>query len=222
MSPEQARGLAMDGRTDVFSLGTVLYEMLSGRPAFNGDTDSDVLAEILKTDPPRLDRVAPAAPPELARIVAKAMEKDREQRYATAAELLADLQVFRDNVRFRQHLPRPSRIRRAVLTAIALIAALAGGYYLRRALPRQVGAVRPRSLAVLPFRNIRPDPSTDFLGFSLADAVIAKLGSIRSLSVRPSSVVERYRNQEIDPKVAARSLQVDTLLTGTYISEAGQ
>jgi serine/threonine protein kinase len=222
MSPEQARGLALDGRTDVFSLGTVLYEMLAARPAFNGDTDSDILAEILKTDPPRLDRVAPAAPPELARIVAKAMQKDREQRYATAAEMLADLKALRDDLRFRQKTRTGPLTRSAVLMAIALIAVLAGAYYLRRALSHPADNTTPRSLAVLPFRNIRPDPSTDFLGFSLADAVIAKLGSVRSLSVRPSSVVERYRNQEIDPKAAARALQVDTLLTGTYISEAGK
>ena len=80
-------------------------------------------------------------------------------------------------------------------------------------------SARPRSLAILPFRNLKQDAETDFLGFSLADAVITKLGYIKALTVRPSSSVDKYRNQIIDPQKVAADLNVDTLLTGSFIKE---
>jgi serine/threonine protein kinase/Tol biopolymer transport system component len=95
MSPEQARGLKVDARTDIFSLGVMLYEMIAGRPPFAGETPGDVIAAILTTDPAELSQHSPEVPPELARIVAKAMKKDREERYQTVSELLADLKDLR-------------------------------------------------------------------------------------------------------------------------------
>lgn len=81
MSPEQTRGVDVDLRSDIFSLGIVLYEMLTGQPPFDGETSSDVMAAVLKTEPPPLDRSLPAAPRELRHIVEKALRKDRDQRY---------------------------------------------------------------------------------------------------------------------------------------------
>jgi serine/threonine protein kinase/tetratricopeptide (TPR) repeat protein len=227
MSPEQARGQSVDGRTDIFSLATVVYEMIAGRAPFDGDTDSDVVAEILKTEPPPLSEAAPGVPPELARIVAKAMRKNRDERYESAAQLAADLGSLREDLNFQAKLSsraRPFRLphtRRAVFAGIALAAVLGVvAYYEWRGTSHTAGA-RPRSLAILPFHNIRPDPATDFLGFSLADAIITKLGAISSLTVRPSSAIEKYRNQQVDPRQAASALRVDTLLTGSYIKEGG-
>jgi serine/threonine protein kinase/DNA-binding winged helix-turn-helix (wHTH) protein/class 3 adenylate cyclase len=91
MSPEQARGLEVDGRSDVFSLGIVLYEMLSGRPPFQGETPSDVMVAILEHEPVRLSRNLESAPPELERIVSKALRKDREERYQTVKDFQIDL-----------------------------------------------------------------------------------------------------------------------------------
>ena len=221
MSPEQARGQRVDGRTDIFSLAVVIYESIAGHAPFRGETDSDIVAEILKTDPPPLAQAVPGVPVELSRIVAKAMRKNRDERQESAAQLLAELSTLRDDLTFRAKLGAAAapRTRRAALAALATAAVLGAGYLAWRVFPRPAATMRPRSLAILPFRNIRPDPATDFMGFSLADAIITKLGSINLLTVRPSSAVAPYRNQDIDPRQAGAALRVDTLLTGSYIKE---
>lgn len=255
MSPEQARGLEVDARSDIFSLGSLIYEMLTGRTAFQGRTQTDVLAEVLKSDPPPPSSLAAGVPPELDHIVAKALCKDRDARYQTVKELLDDLQNLKDESEFQAKLqrltPRPGAapeleasrvVQRSLapgsfsLTAAArqsssltrwlaslaalLLAILAVAYFsLRKPAPPLPAAAHSRSLAVLPFRNLQPNPEFDFLGFSLADAVITKIGYVSALNVRPSSSVDKYRNQIIDPKKVAADLNVDTLLTGSYIKE---
>ena len=262
MSPEQARGIEVDARSDIFSLGAVIYELVTGRSAFEGDTASDIIAEILKVEPPPPVEFAPEAPHELERIISKALRKDRESRYQTVKDLLIDLQDFKKETEFQAQLRRSARPanrssgaknkaqgvveagkagsggRRATdidqqpaesnllssrtkLPALAVLVAamLVVGYFALRRSNTPPTLARPRSLAILPFRNLKQDPDTDFLGFSLADAVITKLGYINALTVRPSSSVDKYRNQIIDPKKVAADLNVDTLLTGSFIKD---
>jgi len=104
MSPEQARGLDVDARSDIFSFGVALYEMLARRPPFDGQTASDLIASILKTEPPPLADSAPGVPTELERIVSKALRKDRETRYQTIKDLLSDLEAFKRDLEFRAQL----------------------------------------------------------------------------------------------------------------------
>jgi len=217
MSPEQARGLPVDSRTDIFSLGTVMYEMISGRAPFDGETRSDVISEILKTDPQPLEKIAPSTPSEIAAIVRKAMAKDREARYSSVGDLQTALQGFEQYPQY--DAKRPSTVRKRYLWQIALATLLiaAAAFLLwKKFSPSPAPSHR---LAVLPFRNLKQDPATDFLGFSLADAVITKLGFVSALSVRPSSAVDRYRNQTIDPRKVGAELNVDTLLTGGFLKD---
>ena len=106
MSPEQARGQVLDERTDVFSLGVVMYEMAAGRRAFAGPTNIDTLVSILEKEPVSLDECAPEVPAEFQRIISKALRKDREERYQTIKDLLIDLKSFKEELSFAQKLER--------------------------------------------------------------------------------------------------------------------
>ncbi|HEY6448567.1 MAG TPA: protein kinase [Acidobacteriaceae bacterium] len=240
MSPEQARGLPVDARSDLFSLGVVLYEMVAGVAPFAGDTVSDVIAEILKGSPPRLKALVPAVPPALDAIVNRALCRDRDGRYQTAAGMLEDLQAFASHAaparssgpfappaRFAsspgvpsaqlQNHPRSSRMTWAA--AAILLVAVAGIWFAARMRKESAADQPPRTLAVMPFLNLRQDPSLDYLDFSLSDAITTELSSVSALILRPSSSVEKYRNQIVDVRKAAADLKVDALLTGSYLKD---
>jgi serine/threonine protein kinase/TolB-like protein len=253
MSPEQARGLDVDARSDIFSLGSVLYELVTGRQAFPGATSSDVIAEILKSEPAPPLEFAPDLPYEVERIISKALRKEREKRYQSIRDLLIDLQDFKKESEFHAKLQGAARPEGAKtgsssgwrtpslqtssislgrerglprgkwflgLAAVALAAAIGLiGYLHQREPAAPPAAVSVRSLAVLPFRNLKQDAAVDFLGFSLADEIITKLGYVNSLVIRPSSSVAKYRDQSVDPQKAAAELNVDTLLTGSFIKD---
>lgn len=252
MSPEQARGVVVDGRTDVFSLGAVMYEMLTAKAAFDGETRSDIIAEILKGAPPPIAECVPGVPAELERIINTALQKDRERRYHSAKDLLLALQAFKSEAEFQAKLHKSQPItagtpvqtqtlethtavqvdtsqwrtyirstrgkKTAAAAALLLVLACVAGYFALRK-PSANPHTKLRTVAILPFRNLRPDPETNFLGFSLADAVITKLGYVSALNVRPSSAIDKYRNEAIDPEKVAAELKVDDLLTGSYVKE---
>src|SRR5208337_4166408 len=113
MSPEQARGVDVDARSDIFSLGSLIYELITGKSAFEGATASDVIAEILKVDPTSPTEFAPDVPPEIERIIGKALRKDREIRYQTVKDLQINLQDYKKEAEFQAKLQRGIRPERA-------------------------------------------------------------------------------------------------------------
>jgi TolB-like protein/tRNA A-37 threonylcarbamoyl transferase component Bud32 len=237
MSPEQVRGEALDGRSDIFSFGVVLYEMLSGRQPFASGSAAATISAILNDEPPVLLRYAPDLPEELQRIARKCLEKDRERRCQTMRDVAIDL----DNCR-REHeivqatasqrdqatgveavvapapdLKRPTFLssRRALMTS-ALLALLVVALAYVLVFRRSATTERPReikSLAVLPLKSL--DAGENYLGLGIADAVIRRVNQTGKLIVRPTSAVRRYLNEETDALTAARQLNADAVLEGS-------
>jgi eukaryotic-like serine/threonine-protein kinase len=154
MSPEQARGQEVDARTDIWSLGVVLYEMVAGRLPFGGVTLSDVLAAILEHDPSPLPELEPTTPSELQRIVTKALRKERDRRYQTMKDLLLDLEALREELELRAKLPIPPqttkrlRWRSAVAWIILAAVVAAGAFAAGRAVGERYSERRPDSTTV--------------------------------------------------------------------------
>jgi len=211
MSPEQVRGEDLDHRSDLFSFGATLYEMLTGRPAFPGRTAGIVFDRILRGRPAPLGSVHPGVPLSLEPIVMKALERSPRRRYQSAAALRTALHGVRG---LAQEPPGSATSVRS------------GSISPRRAPSRGSGRTSGRSkpidsLAVLPFANQSGDADQEYLADGLTEAIISKLSRLESLRVVPRSSVFRYKGRDIDPVVAAREMKVRGLLTGRVSQRAG-
>jgi non-specific serine/threonine protein kinase len=188
-APEQLRGQAVDGRTDLFATGVVLYEMLAGKPPFGGDSAVEVFHAIVYEQPPVL--AGGPAVAALDRVVNRALAKRPEDRYQTVEMMVQD-----------------------VRSALTLGDPASSG-----AVARAHAVTR---LIVLPFRVLRSDPETDFLAFSLADAVTSGLSGLQSLVVRSSLAASRFATGAPDLKAIATEAEVDAVLVGTLLRAGDQ
>jgi serine/threonine protein kinase/Tfp pilus assembly protein PilF len=228
MSPEQVRGEALDARTDLFSLGAVLYEMTTGRQAFPGSTSGTIHEAILNRTPIPVGRVNPDSPPRLDEVINKALEKDLRLRYQNASELRADLQrLKRDSS--SMSLPRgeapaagTSGWRRRgpaiVAAVVALAALLAAGMQLSG---RHSKGEAIDSVAVLPFVNGSDDPDSEYLSDGITESLIANLSQLPSLRVTARSTVFRYKGKEMDPQKIGQDLHVRAVLSGRLLQRDG-
>jgi tetratricopeptide (TPR) repeat protein len=229
MSPEQATGDEIDGRSDLWALGAVLYEMVAGRRAFAADHEQAILLAITTTDPTPIDTLRPEVPAELQRIIRRCLKRKPEERYHTAGELVSDLKRFRGDPTpaeiVTQTLPSVSRAQRrralsriilpggAVLTALALLTSL---------YPAMTRA-KTRHVVVLPFSCPGAGPEAEILCAGLVDTVTARLGELRrfrrTLSVVPVSEVRAQGVASAD--MARRVFGVDLVISGSVLRENG-
>jgi serine/threonine protein kinase/tetratricopeptide (TPR) repeat protein len=238
MSPEQARSDELDPRTDLFSFGVVLYEMATGKKPFTGNNVVTTLDAVLHTKPPSPLTLNPTLPRELEGIIGKAMEKDRSKRYASAAEMRADLQHLkketesgltragaRESSRLRvvtktfESSSKPQNYLLLGVTALLLTVLIAVGIWWLKHRAGSISTAGNNAIAVLPLQNLNGDFSVDYLRFALADEIANVLTYSRTLDVRPSTVTRKYTGADLDPQKVGHELHVANVLTGHFMKQ---
>jgi FimV-like protein len=226
MSPEQARGQLLDKRTDVWSFGCVLYEMLAGRRPFEADTRSDTLVALLEREPD-WNALPPITPASVRSLIQRCLQKDRSRRLHDVADARIELEDAIAATSASAPIaagtnPRSaSRSRLALAVVAALAVVIAAVALLRtRAAPSPDAAGVRTTLAVLPF-HVGSETQQDEVGLGLADDIITHLANTPALRVRPTQAVLRYQGQLPDVQEAGRALKADHLLTGAIRRHAG-
>jgi len=216
MSPEQAAGLPAEPASDQFSFGAILFEILSGRRAFERDTPAATIDAIRHDDPAPL--VLPEGASALRAVIARCLAKAPRDRFPETRDLAARLREVAAGFERRAAAPAPNRRRWLWLGAAAAIAA-AVGLATWRAGPRDTGI---RSIAVLPFQKVAGGAEAESLADGLTRGVTRGISRLSSLAVRPRSAALHFRGADADPADAARKLGVDAVVTGTLSQEGGR
>ncbi len=244
MSPEQVTGEQTDARSDIFSFGAMLYEMVSGRHPFVSESAAATASAILTHEPPPLARFAPDIPEELQRIVRKCLEKDQEHRYQSARDLAIDLENIRrqrdsagvqslsesrwrslgDTERDLQPVKKQTSptAKRAVVAAAVMVPLLIAGFvYLKRFRQTPVASAPPiTSLAVLPLENLSGDASQEYFVDGMTEALTTELAQIRALRVISRTSSMQYKGAKKSLPDIARELNVDGIVEGS-VSRSG-
>jgi TolB-like protein len=221
MSPEQALGQTVDARSDLFSLGVVMYEMATGRLPFNGATAVETIEQIRHHQPTAIGRLNYEIPAELERIIRKCLEKDCARRYQSARDLLIDLKNLKrdsDAAAMMVEKGRASVRSPGRLAMIALLVVVAVGLALyvwktKNAVPPATPYIK--SIAVLPFKPLIAEQRDEILEVGMADTLITKLSSLKQITVRPLTAVRKYTDSQQDALAAGRELQVEAVLDGS-------
>ncbi len=232
MSPEQARMERLDARSDIFSLGTVLYEMTTGHLPFTGPTAGLILQAVQAARPKPAHDIVPQVPLELDRIIQKAMAPRRGDRYQDVEDLAVDLKrlgreldsgsspSYEDLARTSEQPPR--KVAHAAVTSAALVVLIVGlGLWWRWSAepPHLTTAETIESIAVIPFESVTPEKGMDYLRLAIPDEITTLLTYAPSLTVRPFSLIKRQLGSASDPLAFGRAVEATTVLAGHYSME---
>jgi len=246
-APEQARGDRVDSRADIFSCGVLLYEMLTGIWPFQGRTSVDVRHAVLHQEPKPLAEARPGTtPPRLQEILNRALAKDPQERYQKISDLRDDLRAVQRQLEGSGEdtfagdfvmSPRHHEDSRPLARARRWFRALTGSEPATTSHERasgsqpkeihetpitSMGQTERKSVAILPFRNLSNDPGVSFYEFALADAVITELARVRSIIVRPSSLIAKYQGSQVEPEEVGRQLGVNAVLAAGFLKVGEQ
>jgi TolB-like protein len=242
MSPEQARGEEIDPRSDLFSLGVVLYEMSTGKKPFSGGNVVTTLDAVLNQKPISPLQLNHRLPKEMEGIIGRAMEKNKGNRYPNALSMKGDLLSLKRDTESgltRSSMRRPALPYRiatntfaatsrwqtyiliGVVGLLVTVLAAVGAWWFKNRSGVGGGAAQ-NTIAVLPLQNMNGDISVEFLRFALADEIANTLTYTRSLDVRPSSITRKYVANDVDPQKVGREVHVANILTGHFLKQGDQ
>jgi eukaryotic-like serine/threonine-protein kinase len=226
MSPEQAKGEPADHRSDIFSLGCVLYEILSGRRAFDGGTTPETLAAILRDDPPDLAGTGDRFPSSIGVLVRRCLEKNPEQRFQSARDLAFSLREILGASKSRavgRYVDADRRFTRRNVALLAACLGLIGGAFWFGAQRQSVGSrARIQSLAVLPLSSLSRDREQGYFADAMTEELTTRLAKLSSWRVISRTSVMAYRDTQKRIPDIARELGVDALIEGSVIREGSR
>jgi serine/threonine-protein kinase len=210
MSPEQVRGGRLDSRSDIFSFGSMLYEMLSGKSPFDRKTQAQTISAIVNHHPASLLRSE--VPVELNQVVEKCIEKNPDQRFQNSRDLVVELKNAL-NAGKTIHAKSDFSIAKWFVVALIFLA-IAGTFYFvsNRAKPF-------RSLAILPFDNVSANPEAEYLSDGISESIITSVSQVPNLKVMARDTVFTYKNKQVDPRKVGRDLNVEAVVTGRVLKQ---
>lgn len=233
MAPEQIQGSEADARSDIFAFGAVVFEMITGHLPFRGEHEAAMMYSIINEDPEPLQKHRTDAPEELQRIISRALEKDPEDRYQSAADMVSELRRMQKQTSrvsrtvpamaspptvppklSTQPIPSP-RISRRTLYAGGLAAVFLLSIALAYVLYRGGRTVDRKSIAVLPFKNLNTDEDSEFFSDGITEDIINQLSRIHDLRVMSRPAVMRYKKSDKTLREIGKELNVAAILTGT-------